>query len=102
MLEKLENQPIITLEEARHVVHTNKWFWYVVIERTPRGRPDWEEKVRVLFIADTENEIRSVPNEQFDKIGYPGAGLYWGSKVDPEQGCKIAEDIEVDWLPTGK
>jgi len=36
MLEKLENQPIITLEEAQEVAHANKWFWYVIVERVPR------------------------------------------------------------------
>jgi len=102
MLEKLENQPVITLEEARHVVHANKWFWYVIIERVPRGQSSWEQKVRVLFVADTEDEIRSVPREQLDTPQYSSAGLYWGSKVDPEQGCWVCEDIEADWLHAGK
>ena len=101
MLKKLENQPVITLEEAQEVAHPNKWLWYVIVERVPRGQPSWEQKVRVLFIADTEDEIRSVPREQLDTPQYSSAGIYWGSKVDPEQGFQVGEGIEVDWLPTG-
>jgi len=89
---------VITLEEAQEIAHPNKWFWYVIVERVPRGQPSWEQKVRVLFVADTEDEIRSVPREQLCGLG---AGLYWGSKVNPEQGFQVGEGIEVDWLPTG-
>ena len=49
MLEKLKNQPVITMKEARHVVHTDKWFWYVIIEEAPNGRPNWEKKVLILL-----------------------------------------------------
>jgi len=100
MLKKLENQPVITMKEARHVVHTDKWFLYVLVEEAPKGRPDWEEKVLILFTADTKDEIRSVSREQLCKLGHPGAGIYWGGKVNPEPGYQIG-GIEVDWLPTG-
>ena len=97
MLNKLENQPVITMEEAQEVVHTDKWFWYVIVDEAPRGQPSWKKKIRVLFTADTEDEIRSVPRELRFEPDFQNGGLFWGSKVNPEPGYQIG-GIEVEWI----
>ena len=96
MLKKLENQPVLTIAELR-MIHADKWFRYVIIEDAPIGRPNWEKKVRLLFVANTEEEIRSVPEEMRYEPDYHDEGIYWGVNVNPEPGYQIG-GIEVEWL----
>jgi len=96
MLRKIENGDIMTVAQLRQH-YADNWFRYVIITDAPRGRPDYEAMARVIFLADTEDELDSIPYEQQYEPNYQSGGLYWGENITPHPEIQIG-GLEVEWL----
>ena len=96
MLKKINNGEIMTVEQLRQC-YANNWFRYVIITDAPRGRPDYEAMARVIFLADTEDELDSIPYEQQYEPNHQSGGLYWCANIPPQPETQIG-GLEVEWL----
>ena len=66
MLTKLENQPYMIVRDMQKAFPDN-WFRYVEVEGE-------ELRLRVLYLADTWDELLAIPDEEMKAEGV----LYWG------------------------
>jgi len=97
MLRKIENGDVMTVEQLRQH-YADNWFRYVIVTDAPRGRPTYEAMARVIFLADSKDELLSIPRDQRYEVNYQSGGNDWGLNVNPEPGIQIG-GIEVEWLP---
>ena len=88
MLRKVENQPIMTVNELK-TYYPDNWYSYYVVEGNTWEDPNVIELVRVNYLADSEDELFDVPKDEMYVPGSPGGGTDWGCNVDPEPGIQI-------------
>jgi len=88
MLRKIENGPVMSVRELREHYPDN-WFCYLIIKDAPFGHSVREAMGRVIFLADTRDELLNIPMEQRYEPNYPNGGDYWGVRVNPEPGIQI-------------
>jgi len=96
MLRKAFDEPVMTIAELREH-YADNWFRYSIIEDAPPGCPEYNAKARVIFFADSNEELLSIPTEQRYAPGYPSGGDAWGKRVNPEPGVQIG-GVEVAWV----
>ena len=88
MLRKVENQPVMTVEELK-THYPDNWYRYSVVEGNAYEDPTVVELVRVIFLADSREELFEIPEEELYEPGSPGGGDSWGCNVNPEPGIQI-------------
>ena len=88
MLRRVENEPVMTVREMGEYYPDN-WFRFVILDEASIDYPVEEALARVIFLADTEEELLRIPSEQRYEPGYPSGGDYWGVRVDPEPGIQM-------------
>jgi hypothetical protein len=96
MLRKIENDDVMTVAQLRQH-YSNNWFRYVIVADAPRGRPTYEAMARVIFLADTKDELLSIPRDQRYEQSCQSGGNDWGRNVNPEPEIQIG-GMEVEWL----
>jgi len=96
MLRKIENGDVMTVEQLRQH-YADNWFRYVIVTDAPRGRPTYEAMARVIFLADSKDELLSIPRDQRYEPNHQSGGNDWGWNINPEQGIQIG-GIEVEWI----
>ena len=100
MLRRVENEPVMTVREMSEYYPDN-WFRFVILDEASIDYPVEEALARVIFLADTEEELLRIPSEHRYEPGYPSGGDYWGVRVDPEPGIQIG-GVEVGRLQRHK
>ena len=88
MLRKVENQPVMTVDELK-THYPDNWYRYSVVEGNAYENPNDIELVRVIYLADSEDELLDIPLNELVVPGSPGGGTSWGENVDPEPGIQI-------------
>ena len=97
MLRKVENQPVMTIDELK-VYYSDNWFHFVVVDENVNEDSHIVEQARVTYLADSEDEIYNIPQNDLYEPECIGYGTTWGINVNPEPGIQVGGiDIEVAW-----
>jgi len=88
MLQKVENQPIMTVDELK-THYPDNWYRFSIVEGNAYEDPTVVELARVIYLADNEDELLDIPRDELVVPGSPGGGTDWGCNVNPEPGIQI-------------
>ena len=97
MLTKIENPEVRTVGEFS-VQYADKWFRYVIVELGEDWvyKPNAEREAVVIYIADTEEELLTIPKDERNYNGFFSGGDKCGVNINPDPGVHIG-GLEIEW-----